>query len=119
MVAHNLPRPGGQLVPTHYGGCFGSLRPQASEELEQFDGWLSEGIRLDYWFIDAGWYTHSGGWWNVGAWEIDGERFPRGLREVADHVHKKDARFVVWFEPERVVDGSWLEKNHPEWILEV
>jgi alpha-galactosidase len=117
MVAHNLPRPGGSLVPTHYGGCFGELRPRASEEIAQFDGWLREGIRLDYWFIDAGWYTHAGGWWNVGTWEIDRERFPRGLREVADHLHKKDARFVVWFEPERVVDGSWLEKNHPEWIL--
>jgi alpha-galactosidase len=117
MVAHNLPRPGGRLVPTHYGGCFGNLRPLAGEEIEQFDGWGREGIRLDYWFIDAGWYTHPDGWWNVGTWEIDRERFPRGLREVADHVHQKDARFVVWFEPERVVDGSWLEKNHPEWIL--
>jgi alpha-galactosidase len=25
--------------------------------------------------------------------------------------------YVIWFEPERVADGSWLEKNHPEWIL--
>lgn len=117
MVAHNLPRPGGKLVPTHYGGCFGSMRPRASEELEQFDGWQREGIRLDYWFIDAGWYTHPDGWWNVGTWEIDRERFPRGLREVADRVHQADAGFVVWFEPERAVDGSWLEQNHPEWIL--
>jgi hypothetical protein len=48
MVVHNLPRPGGQLVPTHYGGCFGELRPRASEEIAQFDCWLREGIRLDY-----------------------------------------------------------------------
>ena len=27
MVAHNLPRPGGKLVPTHYGGCVGNLSP--------------------------------------------------------------------------------------------
>ncbi|HEY5909936.1 MAG TPA: alpha-galactosidase, partial [Verrucomicrobiae bacterium] len=117
MVACNLPRPGGALVPTHYGGCFGSLRPRASEEIAQFDGWLKEGVRLDHWFIDAGWYPHSSGWWEVGTWEIDRERFPQGLREVADHVHRNDAKFVLWFEPERVVDGSWLEKNHPEWIL--
>jgi alpha-galactosidase len=117
MVAHNLPRPGGRLVPTHYGGCGGDLRPRGSGEIEQFDGWLREGIRLDYWFIDAGWYVHPDGWWNTGTWEIDRERFPRGLREVADHVHKNDAKFVLWFEPERVVDGSWLAQNHPEWIL--
>jgi alpha-galactosidase len=117
MVAQNLPRPGGQLVPTHYGGCFGAMEPRASDELPQIDGWLKEGIHLDYWFIDAGWYEHPGEWWNTGTWEIDRARFPRGLREVADHAHAKGAKFVVWFEPERVVDGSWLEKNHPEWIL--
>ncbi len=117
MVAHNLPRPGGQLVPTHYGGCFGSMRPRAAEEIEQFDGWLREEIRLDYWFIDAGWYVHPEPWWNVGTWEIDRDRFPRGLREVADHAHTNRAKFVVWFEPERVVDASWLAQNHPEWIL--
>ena len=117
MVAHNLPRPGGKLVPTHYGGCGGEMRPRASGEIEQFVGWLREGIHLDYWFIDAGWYTHPDEWWNIGTWEMDPERFPRGLREVADEVHGKGAKFVVWFEPERVVDGSWLEKNHPEWIL--
>jgi alpha-galactosidase len=117
MVAHDLPRPGGRLVPTHYGGCGGSMLPRASEEIEQIDGWLAEGIHLDYWFIDAGWYAHPGEWWNTGTWEIDRERFPRGLREVADHAHQKGAKFVVWFEPERLVDGSWLAKNHPEWIL--
>ena len=117
MVAHNLPRPGGQLVPTHYGGCGGSMRPRASEEIEQIEGWLREDIRLDYWFIDAGWYVHPDGWWNIGTWEIDRERFPRGLREVADRAHAKGAKFVVWFEPERVVDDSWLARNHPEWIL--
>lgn len=117
MVAHNLPRPGGQLVPTHYGGCFGSLRPRASEEIEQFDGWLRESVRIDYWFIDAGWYTHPDAWWNVGTWDIDRERFPNGLREVADHLHARNTKFVLWFEPERVVDGSWLESHHPDWIL--
>ena len=24
---------------------------------------------------------------------------------------------IVWFEPERVTPGTWLAKNHPEWIL--
>ena len=117
MVAHNLPRPGGRLVRTHYGGCFGSMEPEAAVDITQIDGWLREGIKLDYWFIDAGWYPPRGTWWNTGTWEIDRQRFPRGLREVADHAHAKGAKFVVWFEPERVVDGSWLATNHPDWIL--
>ena len=61
--------------------------------------------------------TVADGWWNVGTWEVDRERFPRGLREVADHVHRKKARFVVWFEPERVTPGTFLYTNNPAWLL--
>ena len=117
MVAHNLPRPGGKLVSTHYGGCFGAMQPRASEEIEQIEGLLREGIKLDYWFIDAGWYPCGGSWENVGTWEIDHQRFPQGLRSVADHLHARGIKFVVWFEPERVHAGSWLAENHPDWVL--
>jgi alpha-galactosidase len=117
MIAHNLPRPGGKLVPTHYAGCFGNAQPRADEEIAQIDGWLKEGIKLDYWFIDAGWYHGRGNWSNVGTWEVDTNRFPRGLREVADHCHAKGLKFIVWFEPERVAAGSWLAEQHPEWVL--
>ena len=117
MIAHVLPRPDGKLVPTHYAGCFGNIQPRASEEIAQIDGWLKEGIKLDYWFIDAGWYPGRGTWANVGTWEADATRFPRGLREVADHCHAKGMKFIVWFEPERVTAGSWLAEQHPEWVL--
>jgi alpha-galactosidase len=53
----------------------------------------------------------------VGTWEVDAARFPRGLREVADHCHAKGIKFIVWFEPERVTASSWLAEQHPEWIL--
>ncbi len=117
MMDHNLPRPGGKPVPTHYAGCFGNAQPRADEEIAQIDGWRKEGIRLDYWFIDAGWYPGRGEWSNVGTWEVDAARFPRGLREVADHCHAQQTKFIVWFEPERVTASSWLAENHPEWVL--
>jgi alpha-galactosidase len=118
MVEHNLPRPGGKLVTTHYGSCWSiDLNPSAQEELAIVDGFQREGIRLDYYFIDAGWYPNRGSWVNVGTWEVDKKRFPRGVREVADRVHKNGAKFVLWFEPERVVNGSWLAVHHPEWTL--
>jgi alpha-galactosidase len=118
MVEHNLPRPGGGPVATHYGSCWSvALNPSAEEELAIVDGFRREGIHLDYYFIDAGWYPNRGSWANVGTWEVDKTRFPRGVREVADRVHKDGTKFVLWFEPERVVDGSWLAVHHPEWIL--
>ncbi|MHB8956159.1 MAG: alpha-galactosidase [Pirellulaceae bacterium] len=117
MVAHNLPRPGGKLVATHYGGCFGNLQPRAEEDLRQIDGLARKGIKLDYWFIDAGWYPCNGSWVNVGNWQVDQSRFPQGLREVAEHLHAQGIKFVLWFEPERVSAGSWLADQHPDWVL--
>jgi alpha-galactosidase len=54
---------------------------------------------------------------NTGTWEVDTQRFPRGLREVADVLHDNGIKFVVWCEPERVTAGSWLARNHPEWVI--
>ena len=117
MIACNLPRPAGKPVPLHYGSCFGNMQPRADEEIGVIDGFLRRGIKLDFWFIDAGWYPGRGEWSNVGTWEVDTGRFPKGLREVADHVHARGMKFVVWFEPERVSAGSWLAENRPQWIL--
>jgi len=82
------------------------------------DRYLEEGIRLDYWWMDAGWYVHHGGGWpRVGTWEVDTNRFPHGLRPVSDHAHRLGLKTLLWFEPERVTAGTWLAQNHPEWVL--
>ena len=119
MVAHNLPRPAGQLVPTHYGTCWSvDLHPDAQSELAVLEGYVREQIPLDFYFIDAGWYPGEGAWYQTtGTWEVDRQRFPKGIREVSDRAHAHDMQFVLWFEPERVASGTWLAENHPEWII--
>jgi alpha-galactosidase len=82
------------------------------------------GLQPESIWLDAGWYEGAGGpngsWWNsVGSWYADKERFPRGLKPLSDAAHSIGARFLVWFEPERVFDGSRLTKEHPEWLLKV
>jgi hypothetical protein len=71
--------------------------------------------------MDAGWYPcRIGGknrWPMTGTWEPDPERFPRGLRAVCDHAHARGIRTLVWFEPERVVAGTWLGDQRREWLL--
>ena len=117
MVAHNLPRPAGELVPTHYAGCYANLQPVREEEVVSIEGFTQRGVQLDYWILDAGWYLDNGAWWNTGTWEVDRARFPKGVREVSDAAHRNGMGFVLWFEPERAVPGSWIVENHPEWIL--
>lgn len=118
MVAHNIPRPNGKLVPTHYGACWSNtLHPDAAIETTILSGYLREKIPLDFYFIDAGWYPGQRDWWtDAGTWEVDTERFPKGIREVSDLAHANGMQFVLWFEPERAGPGTWLSDHHPEWI---
>ena len=67
--------------------------------------------------MDAGWYPCDGQWPKTGTWEPDPERFPRGLRAISDHALSQGVKTLVWFEPERVAQGTWLAENHPEWLL--
>lgn len=121
MVDHNLPRPGGKLLPPSLMMCtsdaYPGMKSDAAGEIAYAKAYLDAGVGLQYWWIDAGWYPCGDGWWNVGTWEPDPQRYPHGLREVADYVHKRGLKFVTWFEPERVAAGSKLAEEHPEWVL--
>jgi alpha-galactosidase len=81
--------------------------------------YLEKGIKLDYWWMDAGWYVNGKehGWPRTGTWEIDTDRFPRGFRPITDEAHEKGVRIIVWFEPERVTPGTWLYEEHPDWLV--
>lgn len=123
MLAHSMPRPGGQLPPLpELAACsshqFGEMIHANTENQKFFiDKYLERGIALDYWWMDAGWYYNKTGWPHTGTWEVDQDRFPGGLRPISDHGHAKDVNIIVWFEPERVAADTWLTENHPEWIL--
>lgn len=121
MLAHNTPRTGTGRVPKPLlaacsGGFFPGLKCNEADELRFIDSFLQQGVHLDYWWMDAGWYP-CGEWPQTGTWEPDKERFPRGLRAVTDHAHARGLKSIVWFEPERVAPGTWLYQTHPEWLL--
>ena len=122
MEEHSMPKPGGQLPQPHlyasssraYGEMIGA---NEENQIMHIDRYLEEGIKLDYWWMDAGWYICDGQWPKVGTWEVDPQRFPRGFKPISDHAHGKGLKILVWFEPERVHPGTWLYEKHPEWLL--
>jgi alpha-galactosidase len=82
------------------------------------------GMLPELFWLDAGWYSGCGlqyehGRWheNVGNWSVEKSRFPNGLKPVADAVHAAGAKFMVWFEPERVRKGTQIYTEHPDWLL--
>ena len=73
-------------------------------------------LEFDCYWMDTGWFE--GGWpHGVGNWFPRRKDFPNGLKEIGKTVHKSGAKFLLWFEPERVTKGSWLHREHPEWLL--
>ncbi len=123
MWAHNVPRTADGKLPPPI--LFGNTSLEfnemcnANEENQKFfiDRYLEERVKIDFWWMDAGWYPCGGQWPNTGTWEPDPKRFPRGLRAISDHANAKGVKTLVWFEPERVRGQTWLAQNHPEWLL--
>lgn len=122
MIAHNTPRPGGKpmrpFLTTTICGMFPGLM-SSMKDAEQFgERYFAEGFKPDYWNTDAGWYPCDPkiGWPQVGTWEPDPQRYPKGLRELSDYLHGHGVKAMVWFEPERVHSGTWLADNRPEWV---
>ncbi len=67
--------------------------------------------------LDSGWYG-SGDWERtLGDYEPDPRKFPRGLEELANHVHEKGMKFGLWVEIENAGIESRLFHEHPEWCL--
>jgi alpha-galactosidase len=122
MMAHNMPRPGGKLpapfMPAGSSLWFNEMSQATDKDQIQFiQRYRQEGIKLDYWWMDAGWYFCDRNWPKTGTWEVDTDRFPHGLRAVSDHAHARGINILVWFEPERVHPGTWLYEKRPQWLL--
>jgi alpha-galactosidase len=122
MMAHSMPKPGGKLPPPQFVASSSRayeemIKANEQNQIMHIDRYLEEGLKLDYWWMDAGWYIQQQGWPQVGTWEVDPKRFPKGFRPISAHAHSKGVKILVWFEPERVAPGTWLYENHPEWLL--
>jgi hypothetical protein len=122
MMLYGMPRPYGKLpqqTMLGYSGRVTNEMVNANEanQIHFIDRYLEEGFKLDYWWMDAGWYIQQRGWPQVGTWEVDPKRFPNGLRAISDHAHQRGVKTLLWFEPERVASGTWLSTTHPEWLL--
>lgn len=126
-LAHILPRPDGKpmkpllaCAATDNGEEFTAATEK--NQIGFIEKFKQRGINPDVWWIDAGWYPcynkdHERKWWITGTWEPDPERFPRGMKPISDCAARNGADLLVWFEPERVKDGTKLDVEHPEWIL--
>ncbi|MGW3865389.1 alpha-galactosidase [Streptomyces sp. NPDC005047] len=68
--------------------------------------------------LDDGWFRgRDDDGAGLGDWAPHPKRFPRGLRPLADEVHRLGMAFGLWVEPEMVNADSDLFRQHPDWVL--
>jgi alpha-galactosidase len=120
FLAYDIPRLNDRIPPTMTQmQCYRTFEKGGEQDLfDTVEEFNQAGIVVDLCWRDAGWYPCQGSWPNTGTWELDAQRYPRGFRLFSDWLHQQGRKFIVWFEPERVGDrGSWLAKQHPDWLL--
>ncbi len=107
-----------QPFDRYYAGNFGTKKDPtwATEEgqMREIDA-LDNLPSLDSVWLDAAWFLE-GFPMGVGNYSF-APGFPNGLRAVCDHAHEKGKRFILWFEPERVIRGTELAEAHPAFLL--
>jgi len=119
ILLHHTPQKDGEPVTIPFACSGGQLNEYTEQnQIAAASRYVQLGIDVEYLWTDAGWFE--GGWPDgVGNWFVRKDAFPNGLRVVSDAVKKMDMGFILWFEPERVHHGTWLDREHPDWVLSV
>ena len=54
----------------------------------------------------------------VGDWLLtDEKKFPKGMKYIADEIHKKGYKAGIWLAPFSAQVSSKIAKEHPDWLL--
>ncbi|MDX3612963.1 alpha-galactosidase [Streptomyces europaeiscabiei] len=73
-------------------------------------------IGVELFVVDDGWFgARTSDRAGLGDWTPNPDRFPKGLKPLADYVHALGMQFGIWVEPEMVNPDSELYRAHPEW----
>lgn len=134
ILAHNSRKIDGKTAEYPLSGGFNYRDPQPCGEyscitsdwaVAMIRRYAQFGLLPDVFWLDAGWhagafdYKNGKNWANTtGNWSIDSLRFPDGMRPLSKASHEVGAKFMLWFEPERVVKGTQWATAHPQWMLD-
>ena len=78
---------------------------------ENVDAAVKEKVDWQFFVLDDG-YQRS-----LGDWLIVNEKFPGGLKPLADHINRAGMRPGIWTAPFVTMKDSRLAADHPEWLL--
>jgi len=91
----------------------------AAVHIENIRQIVAHKLPMDYYWIDAEWFGKGPWWSNAGDWSVKKELYPEGFKPISDLLHQSGLKFLLWFEPERVCEGTPWYTEHVNWLLEV
>lgn len=116
VLDHYTPKRDGKPVPCPIS-VYGWGSDPASRHIAKMDMAVEHNLPVDCYWVEAEWAQGPGSWTeNVGTWDEREDLYPGGMREVSKAAHDRGLRFVLWFEPGRVHEGSRIWEEHPEWL---
>jgi alpha-galactosidase len=87
--------------------------------LDDAEAIIAHDLPADFYWIDAEWFG-TGKWHQTaGDWRIKKELYPEGLKPLSDVLHAAGRKLLLWFEPERVCEGTPWYTEHADWLLDV
>lgn len=110
----------GPLCASIWGGM------RSSSVIDRINVIKQNNLPYEYVWMDAGWYGLSsptpdefeGDWGNhTGDWRISEATHPNKLKDVSEAIHNANKKFLLWFEPERVIYSTPIVQQHPEYFL--
>ena len=106
-------------------GIWGGMT--SASVLERIKAIKENDLPFEYIWMDAGWYgidtkptpdEFEGDWpIHTGDWRVSPLIHPNGLKDVSKAVHDAGMKFLLWFEPERVINTTPVALQHPEYFL--
>ncbi len=118
ILAHHRPMPGGKplempILNGNWGGT------PASDHLANIAAINANDLPIEYYWIDAEWFGKGPWFQTAGDWRPKSDLYPEGFKPISDSLHQSGRKLLLWFEPERVCEGTPWYTEHAEWLLEV
>lgn len=106
-------------------GIWGGMKTESV--LKRIEQIKKNNLPFEYIWMDAGWYgadtlpspdEFEGDWArHTGDWTVSPLIHPNKLKDVSKAVHDAGMKFLLWFEPERVIRTTPITLAHPEYFL--
>jgi alpha-galactosidase len=88
-----------------------------SEEQQEVLAQRAAAAGVELFVVDDGWFgARTSDRAGLGDWTPNPDRFPAGLKPLADRVHALGMQFGIWVEPEMINPDSDLYRAHPDWV---